>query len=503
MGIKLVTEDYIKERESKRKKKEKERLKYEGRARRLNKFIEIISSKAFKVVICCFGIFLVAVVAKDVKISNQKYIDGTIDWDSLTVSKDDLDTTGIEKIEGTIGWDAYYELRKNQEMDNIEQARPIMTAKMYNNLMDGLESKYFYDSIQADYNDICTGISDLVTQSEYINALYSAYEKDVGLKNYETDQCLGLDDNTKECELKSLIDQCTQGDLKKYLMDAHDKWETLTNYRKSLVTVTEGYTDLLYQDTIVTDLSTIRALDGEIYAVGYDMYNKGADKAVKNIEAGKLEQIRFNQNTSINALDQLTLYNSIDFFDTEFASITSNTITALFAGDAVVDNEQYLGENLSQEEIIAKLNGTSGDGSKSDVNVATDSNVSVNDDSIDGYVPIKYSLTGRDDRDAYYLFFKIDNCEHDMNKVETYKSMSERLNERAEAIEAQKDISAIITAEIENLDIKDADDIKAYFKNFTISDEEAEENAKINAENGTVTEKVVGATESEIHDHEY
>lgn len=489
MSNKFVTEEYIKQRDAKRKKKEKEQRKLENRAKRFDKFMSIVSSKMFKVSMLCCGIFLVAVVAKDFKVQDENFKDGVIDWNKLTVSADDLDTTNVEKIEGTIGWDAYYELRKNEEIENIEKARPIMTSKMYNNLMDGIDSNYFYDSIQADYNTLCSGISDLIKQSEYINALYNAYEKDVGLKNYEIDKCLGLDDRTKECDLKQLINSCTQGELKKYLIDAHDKWETLVNYRKSLVNISDGYTDLLYQDTIVNDLSTVGELDGEIYIVGYDMYEKGIDKAVERINNGELEQIKFNQNTSEAALDQIGLYNSIDFFDTDFAQITSNTITALFAGETVVDNEQYLGENLTQEEILDKISGNSADGSVSVMNQATSSDATYNDNSVNGFVPIKYSLTGRDDRDAYYIFFKIDNCKHNMDRVETYNSMEERLVDRASAIEAQKDISAIITAEIENLDITSAEDIKTYFSDFVISDDEAEEKAEAQSESEENTEE--------------
>ena len=93
---------------------------------------------------------------------------------------------------------------------------------------------------------------------------------------------------------------------------------------------------------------------------------------------------------------------------------------------------------------------------------------------MDKFVPLTFSLTGRNENDIYYLFYEIDNIHHDMNKVETYSSMEDRLIERAKEIEAQKDISAIITAEVQNLDITDAEDVREYFPEFAMTDDEYE-----------------------------
>lgn len=477
MSNKILSDNDREEMKKKALIKEKELKKTERNAKIVEGAIALFQNGFFKVGCLCAIIMAVAFVAKDMKIKNEAVYSEVIDWDKLEVAEEDIDSADVEKIEGTIGFDAYLEERKKDEQDSIELAKPVLTSAMYNNLMDGIESKYYYDSVQADYNDVCEDIKSLVKESEYINALYNAYETEIGLDGYDTDKCLGLADNDEKCDLLEVIETFTIGELQEYLLDAHHKWEVLTNYRKEKVNVTEGYTDLLYQDTIVTDLSTVDKLSGRLYVVSKGLYEKGEDAIEDAIVNGKIEAVEFNEQTPESALNQLVLYNSIDFYDEPFNEITADTIEALFAEEFVIDNSEYLGSNLTTEEIMDKI---------SERQVATTSDATF----MDKFVPLTFSLTGRNENDIYYLFYEIDNIHHDMNKVETYSSMEDRLIERAKEIEAQKDISAIITAEVQNLDITDAEDVREYFPEFAMTDDEYENYLEqmYNENEGTVDE---------------
>ena len=499
-----------KTREHIRKKKQQEEME-----RKAKRNLQILKWGA--VLLLGAGFITICFQASKEVRRNRTLYTGEILWDELKVDKDLISTEGIEKIDGTIGFDAYLNERRAQEVESINKIKPVVTDAMYKNMMDGLDSQYYYDSVQADYNIICTSISDLVEESQWIKALYDAYEKDIGIGSYDTTECLGLAEGEKTCDLKEIIQTYTTGELKEYLMDAHDKWESLTNYRKEKVDIADSYMELLYQDSIVTDVTTIKNLEGDVYVVGKDLYDKGPDKITKSMTDGKIQSVLFTENTKDSALEQLKLYNDINYFDGDFKLVTADTITALFAGDATVDNVEYLGENLTESELVEALKnkeqlaenneGTVGDlakalseksGGTSDIATPSVADAEENAQmaTLNGYVPLTFSLTGYDERDVYYIFFKVSDIEHDMGKVETYNSMKPILEERAKAVEAQKDISAIISAEMNDLQITDAETLREYFPEFAITD--AEYNAqleKLEGGNSSVSEIVKGAEE--------
>ena len=501
-----------KTREHIRKKKQQEEME-----RKAKRNLQILKWGA--VLLLGAGFITICFQASKEVRRNRTLYTGEILWDELKVDKDLISTEGIEKIDGTIGFDAYLNERRAQEVESINKIKPVVTDAMYKNMMDGLDSQYYYDSVQADYNIICTSISDLVEESQWIKALYDAYEKDIGIGSYDTTECLGLAEGEKTCDLKEIIQTYTTGELKEYLMDAHDKWESLTNYRKEKVDITDSYMELLYQDSIVTDVTTIKNLEGDVYVVGKDLYDKGPDKITKSMTDGKIQSVLFTENTKDSALEQLKLYNDINYFDGDFKLVTADTITALFAGDATVDNVEYLGENLTESELVEALKNKEqlaennegtvelGDlakalseksGGTSDIATPSvaDAKENAQMSTLNGYVPLTFSLTGYDERDVYYIFFKVNDIEHDMGKVETYNSMKPILEERAKAVEAQKDISAIISAEMNDLQITDAETLREYFPEFAITD--AEYNAqleKLEGGNSSVSEIVKGAEE--------
>lgn len=483
-----------KTRELARKKKQQEEMlrRYKRNVKILKWGTALLLGASF--ITICFA------ASKEIRRSKTLYT-GEILWEDLKVDEELVSSDGIEKIDGTIGFDAYLKYRMQKEVESINKIKPVIPNAMYENMMEGLESQYYYDSVQADYNIICTSVSDLVEESQWIKALYDAYEKDIGIGSYNTTECLGLAEGIKTCDLKNIIQTYTTGELQEYLMDAHDKWESLTNYRMGKVDITDSYMELLYQDSIVTDVSTIKNLEGEVFVVGTDLYAKGPDKILKSLDGGKLQKKLFTENTVDSALEELKLYNDINYFDGDFKLITADTITALFAGDATVDNVEYLGENLTESELVEALKNKEqlaennegtvelGDlakalseksGGTSDIATPSvaDAEENAQMTTLNGYVPLTFSLTGYDEKDVYYIFFKINEIEHDMGKVETYNSMKPLLETRSKAVEAQKDISAIISAEMNDLQITDAETLREYFPEFAITDAEYEAQLK-------------------------
>lgn len=470
MSFKVLTDKDREENEKRRVKEQKLQKKKERKQKFLDKMLQILKSSTFKVSLVCLGIFLMAVVAKDIKISKENLYTGVINWNELSVSDEDLDMTDIKKVDGTIGFDKYFEIRTESAKETITAEKDIMSDAMYNNLMEGIESKYFYDSIQADYNDLCRGIQSLIVQSQWIIKLYEAYENEIGIADCEVDHCLIPETDKGICELKEFVLNYTQGELQQFLLEAHDKWETLTNYRSDKVIIADGYADLLYQESVCMDMSTITALDADVIAIGKDLYDKGPAVIDKALQNGKIKRFKVSEKTKDRALEQLGLYHDINFFDDAFATLTPDTITALFAEDMVGDNTEYLGQNITLDDVINKLeNGEVGNNTIASPSEARDKL------EIDEYKSITFSLTGRDKRDIYYLFFKVNECEHDVSSIKTREERDEELKLQSAYVEAQKDISAIITAEVEDLDIKTAEDIRMFFPDFAIPETADEE----------------------------
>ena len=471
MSFKILTDKDREEQRVQKEKEQKQKKKQELKQNIFNWVLKSVKSSTFKVCMACIGIFLVAVVARDFKVQKENLYTGVIDWSKLSVASEDIDMTDIEKVDGTIGFDAYLELRKERARKTISSERDIMSNAMYENLMDGIESKYFYDSMQADYNDLCTGIQGLITQSQWIIKLHEAYENEIGIADSEVDYCLIPETEDDICELKDFILSYTYGELQEFLMDAHDKWETLTNYRSDKVLISDDYANLLYQESVCTDMSTITKLDGDVLAVGKDLYDAGPAAINTALEEGKLERIKITEKSADVALEELGLYHDINFFDDDFATLAPDTITALFTEDMIGSNTEYIGQNVSIEDVIGKLeSGEIGSNvGKSDEEIEND------ELEIDNYKSITFSLTGRDDRDIYYLFFKVNDCKHDVSQIASREERDEELKKQSSYIEAQKDISTIITAEVEDLDIQSAEDIKNYFPEFVLPEEENKE----------------------------
>lgn len=472
--------------EQKLKKMAEKQKRADKQIKILWRLLEFTESKAFKVIILCSVIVIVAIVFKDKKIESNALYAGYINWDSLKVPEEELDVEGVEVVEGTIGFDRYLQLRKDNTYTELTDRKELMSDAMYKNLIQGIDSKYFYDSIQADYNVLCTGVQGLIGQSQWIKALYSAYEKEIGIEDRRINYCMVPETGSEICELKQFIQDYTQGDLRQYLMEAHDDWEALINYRKERVVISDGYTDLLYQERLCTDASNIESLNVELMVFGKDLYDSGFTAMDKGVKKGKVYKTSLTESNSITALNELGLYHDMNFFDDDFAPNVSDTISALFSGDMVVENSQYLGQNLSTDDIVNKLK--SGD-------IGTSSNAEVKDtgedtSELENWQSMTISLTGKDERDLYYILYKIKDCKHDMNKVPSFEDIEDELIVAAEAMEAQKDIAAIITAEYEDLDISDTESLKAYFPDFAVDEKIAASSGEYTGEYASTDEDI-------------
>lgn len=456
MGYKLIREEDIKKREALKKKQEKQQKAQNRREKVVYAVAAFVESKFAKVLALCFAIGVIAIVAKDFKVKNLMKFAGLVDWSQTKVSEEDLDTTGVDVIEGLIGFDKYLEYRKESARTQLDDEKEIFTDAIYNNLLDGIESEYFYDSIQADYLELCKSALEFVEQERWIEALYDAYENDIGIGSSRVYKCMCPAEGETECEMKTFIDTFTQGELKQYLDEQHTNWESLTNYRKPLVKVTDDYMNLYYQEYLCTNYDYLDKLDVEVMVIGSELFNQGA-KAVENaVKKGKIEVKHLNKFSNKKALDGLYLYSNMDFYDAGFDKLTADTITALFS-DTLVNEEsvQYLGSDLSEEEIIDKIK-------NGGIKTATASEISETEESeesnfLEQYSCLTFNLTGRSEADVYYILYKINDCKHNLDIIKSYNEMYNELLDKAKALEAQKDISDIITAEIEDLDVEDLD----------------------------------------------
>lgn len=471
MGYKLYTE---KDRERLEKKRLKE-VKREKRRAIEKLIIHTLISPTAIVFYVCLIIFGTAFIAKQEKIRTKAVYDGVVDWNKMVVPKEDYDMTSLKSIDGLIGFDAFYEYEKTEKFQQLQNMKALLSDDIYENMLQGMNSQYFYDSVQADYKDLITSMDDLLRQSQWINALYKTYNTQAEVSEASTDgKCLIPEDGKEYCLLKQLAVDFTSGELQKYLLDTHDKWETLVNYRKDLITVTDKYINAAYQEKICTDVTTISKLDIEVEEVGHQLYKQGPDAVKRAIKNKKIKSLSLTETTPEAALKQLDLYYDPGFYTGDFATLAADTALAVMSND-IIEHEQYLGDNLTTDEVINKLkNGEFETPENSKVINATPSDVDSEDldeygfknGTIDGYQCLATSLTGRDENDKFYVFFKINDCEHDLSLIRTYDSWKSDLEKQSEIVEAQKEIADIITAEIEDLDINSEEDIKKYFSDF-------------------------------------
>lgn len=373
------------------------------------------------------------------KIMNQ--YNKLINWAELEVDEQELNKE-VTPIEGTITLSNYISLRRQDSIDGLAKIEGILPKKVIKNIKDGIESQYYLDSVTAEYYSLCEGIRDLIKQCEYINKLYTAYQTDIGID--DINYCVEYGQGSKDrCELYDYFSMYSTRELKQYFFETHNKWESLVNYMAQKEQLEDGYIDLYYQDEICTNLGYIKSLDVEVLVLNSDMYNSGLEDIQAAKDKGYLMVDRYNE-TSIEYLSQLNLYRDINFYDGEMKKLASKTISSLFTAEAIDEGSvTSLGNDLTQEELEEEL-----------LNIkASASDAEEIHLELDDYQVLEYSLTGKDERDVYYVLYKVKDAEHDIDLIPSKEDMMYELTLKGKAMMAQQQVAQIVMAEVNDIDV--------------------------------------------------
>lgn len=373
-----------------------------------------------------------------------------IDWNSLSVDET-LVNRDASPLEGTITFEAYERLRKQDSYDGLSKIDGILPKDIIANIEEGIKSEYYSDSIKADYNDVIGSIKSMVEQCEYINKLYTAYQTDVGIE--DIDYCVEYGEGSKDrCDLYDYFITYSTGDLKQYLLDAHSKWESIVNFIAEKEQLDESYIDLYYQDEICTNLNYLDKVDVEVLVLDKDTYSMGLN-TIQHLKDNQYLRVSNYNEKDIKYLDQLNLYRDIDFYDGDMVKLADKTISSLFTTKAVDEGSlQSLGTDLSKEELEKQLSQI----------VATSSDADEEQEHIEleDYQVLEYSLTGQDENDVYYILYKVKEAKHNIDSIPTKEIMLPLLTLRGKAMMAQQEVSEIIMAEINDIDVTDESELE-------------------------------------------
>lgn len=410
------------------------------------------ATKLVKTASIVVGMFMVAIIIVLIIIGvrdsslKDKYSQ-VLDWNSLSVEADAVNKE-VTPMEGTISLVDYIEFRHKDSFEGLAKISGILPDSIVGNITDGIESKYYEDSVKADYKELCESITSMVKQCEYVNKLYNAYQNDIGIE--DINYCLEYGSGSSEkCDLYDYFVSYSTGVLKDYFIDSHNKYEAVCYYYSQKEQLDESYLDLFYQNEICTNMEYLKKVNVEVIVLNNDTYNLGLEEVQKAKDSKLLMVENYNENMGYY-LSQLNLYRDIDFYDGDMVELANKTVSSLFTADVVDEGSmQTIGQNLSQEDLKEQLKGIE----------ATPSEVKVEALEIEGYQVLEYSLTGRDEKDIYYIMYKVKESEHDMSIIPTQEEMTDELTMKGKAMMAQKKVSEIIMAEVEDLDLSDEESV--------------------------------------------
>lgn len=359
-----------------------------------------------------------------------------------TPSAEDAPT---EKVEGTIGYDAYYELSKKEIAESLEKNRGIIGDEVYNSLVAGMNTDYFKKSIEYNYNDMLNEMKDLFEEAWVSSALYDRYVSEgIEVPDYENIEC-----SQEDCPLKKYIVNYTKGEVFDYLMEAHNKWEADKQVEANRNSVDSTYMNLFYQDAICNDYKYLEDVAVDVILLNSETAGFGLDALQEAYDEGLLEVRHLNYTDNKEAIEKLSLYKDIDYYDDNIKDLATDTIQALFGKD-LASNSYYLGnfdslsENKNQEDLteaIDNMHDYQGDEGGIDYN------------SLNYWHAETLSLTNRNPEDVLYILWKIvpGSCRHSEN-IPTQEDMYEELYPKAKMYVADSLIADAIYAELNNLD---------------------------------------------------
>lgn len=363
-----------------------------------------------------------------------------------------------EKVEGTIGFDAFYKVTKERALKKLDNARVILGDDLYNAYKKGLDSAYYRQGVEYDYNDFINDIDEVIRQADLIEALYNYYAETHDMPAYE--KCF-----EEDCSLLDFIETYTRDEIHDYLKERHDMWESLLLVEAKDKEIDDSYINLFYQDEICSEYDYIDKIQVELMTLTKDQYEMGVEAIQDAYDKGYIDT-KILDESDIDALSELALYRDIDFYDEGFKELAVDTFNNYFASE-VLSNSVYLGalatdSNASKEDQMKEMLD----------NVDTERQVPDKDwSAIENWHTEQFSLEERNADDVIYLLWKIvpGSVKHTGN-IPTKESIYDDLLERSQYYIANSLISDTIYAEMNDLTEEEVHEMLK--NNYGYSDEE-------------------------------
>ena len=167
-----------------------------------------------------------------------------IKWDSISYEVESGDA--VESLGGAVTVDSYHKVRMAASVETIKKLSDALTDDVFNNLVDGVQSDYYKDTVYSEYNQTIEELKQLVEQSEYIGDLYYDLKHMDGFTDFKGCHT----DNKDGCVLKQFIDSYTGGELNDYLNETHRQWESIIEYKSKLIEADDDLVGALYQEEL-------------------------------------------------------------------------------------------------------------------------------------------------------------------------------------------------------------------------------------------------------------
>lgn len=380
--------------------------------------------------------------------------------------------------EGVIGLEQFSQQMVRDNTQFFDSIRDIIGDKVYAELIDSMGTEYFHQSAIHNYEDLHLQIDKMLVNAGYINNLYNHYilnGEDMAL----FDGCVG----GEECDMKQFISTYTTGELNKFLMESHEKWESLIYCEKNKQEITNDYLNLFYQDEVCSSLDYISKFDVSFIVLNSEQFKLEFSELQEAYEKGYIPVTRICNYGDIDgaipvktALDNIQLYKDIDFYDEgEFTTLTSNTIQNLFLEKEIGDMKYLGGTELATDSNALKQ------AIKGAVKEAPNpEEIGTNPADYD-YSQIQYwnlqqfSLCDRNEDDALYILWKINRLEH-TKEIPALSSIKDELTEKAKIYQARKKVSATVFAEREELTDEEVNElVEQEFSGHVTDDSNAQE----------------------------
>lgn len=394
------------------------RAKERERIKRNKKVIRVIL-KSIPVAILLL-VVLIVVIRYNRRINIGKKL---IDWDSIEYNTGDVDV--VEPVGGTITIESYHKVRMAASADMVVKLADLVQDKVLNNLIDGIKSDYYKNTVYAEYVETVKEVSDMLIQSEYINDMYNEYKDLDGFEDY--DGC-----HTEECTLNKFIGYYTGNELHDRLMEVHRKWESLVEYQMKKVIVDDNTLNMFYQEEIITNLDYIEDIEVVTYIINNRLSKLNDVDLIEKLRGkGKIPTSKVGLDSK-EALKMLSLYRSNKFYDDNIVGLAAPTITRLFE-DGVSTNVIDLTDVDDLEQAIKNIRPP-----KSDEYI-----------KITDMPYITYSLLERSEDDIVTIYYDIESIKH-IKDMPTIDDLRETIEYRAKVYLAEADIANEIEDRLKN-----------------------------------------------------